>query len=94
MLETWAGLEGSIPAAVFVRVRERLADPLRSAREWRDQVCAYFLRKSGVPDARGADRPAPSGARLHRLGAGRSAAPGRDRADMALQQESGREQPG
>jgi alpha-glucuronidase len=26
---------------------------VRGAREWRDQINSYFLRKSGVPDARG-----------------------------------------
>ena len=38
---------------MVARVRERLAEQLRSAREWRDQVNTYFFRKSGVPDARG-----------------------------------------
>ena len=32
---------------------ERLAEQLRSAVEWRDQVNTYFFRKSGIPDARG-----------------------------------------
>ncbi|MFE7406931.1 alpha-glucuronidase [Isoptericola sp. NPDC057559] len=43
----------AVPADVDARVRERLAEQLRSAVEWRDQVSTYFLRKSGVPDARG-----------------------------------------
>ena len=34
-------------------VSERLAEQLRSADEWRDQICTYFLRKSGIPDAAG-----------------------------------------
>lgn len=49
----WATLEGHVPADVFARVTERLAEQLRSAREWRDQVNTYFLRKSGIPDAHG-----------------------------------------
>jgi alpha-glucuronidase len=53
MVKTWEGLAGSIPEDVFVRVGERFAEQLRSAREWRDQLCTYFLRKSGVPDAHG-----------------------------------------
>ncbi len=44
-------LSGRVPADVDARVRERLAEQLRSAREWRDQVNTYFLRKSGIPDA-------------------------------------------
>ncbi|WP_232667948.1 alpha-glucuronidase [Pseudonocardia sp. TRM90224] len=53
MVAAWAGTEGAVPDDVFVEVRERLAEQLRSAREWRDQLCAYFFRKSGIPDAKG-----------------------------------------
>ncbi|WP_435738538.1 alpha-glucuronidase [Cellulosimicrobium sp. PMB13] len=49
----WAGVESRVPDDVFDRVAERLAEQQRSAREWRDQLCTYFLRKSGIPDARG-----------------------------------------
>ncbi|UTT59976.1 alpha-glucuronidase [Cellulosimicrobium cellulans] len=52
-VRTWEGLRGAVDDAVFERVTERLAEQLRSAREWRDQVCTYFLRASGVADARG-----------------------------------------
>jgi alpha-glucuronidase len=34
-------------------VSERLDEQLRCADEWRDQINAYFFRKSGVPDAKG-----------------------------------------
>jgi alpha-glucuronidase len=34
-------------------VAERYEEQVRCAREWRDQVNSYFLRKSGVPDERG-----------------------------------------
>ena len=46
-------LSGRVPADVDARVRELLAEQLRSAREWRDHINTYFLRKSGIPDARG-----------------------------------------
>jgi alpha-glucuronidase len=39
--------------ALHVRVTELLAEQARSAREWRDQINAYFWRKSGVPDEYG-----------------------------------------
>ncbi|NYE21426.1 alpha-glucuronidase [Microbacterium immunditiarum] len=47
----WDELEGRVPADVFARGRDLLAEQQRSAREWRDHVCTYFWRKSGVPDA-------------------------------------------
>ena len=28
-------------------------NPRHGHREWRDRICTYFLRKSGIPDARG-----------------------------------------
>ncbi|WP_182885337.1 alpha-glucuronidase [Microbispora sp. H10885] len=49
----WAELAGLVPDAPHARVSELFAEQLRCAEEWRDQVNAYFLRKSGVPDARG-----------------------------------------
>ncbi len=53
IVAAWDGADGLLPPDVVARVRERLAEQLRSAREWRDQVNTYFFRKSGVPDARG-----------------------------------------
>jgi alpha-glucuronidase len=53
MRARWADAAGLVPAEVFERVRELLDEQVRSAQEWRDQVNAYFLRKSGVPDAKG-----------------------------------------
>lgn len=53
MVRTWESVADLVPSDVAVRVRERLAEQLRSATEWRDQVNTYFFRKSGVPDARG-----------------------------------------
>ncbi|MFF9485309.1 alpha-glucuronidase [Streptomyces sp. NPDC014676] len=49
----WAGLADLVEPARHARVTERFEEQLRSAREWRDQVNSYFLRKSGVPDGRG-----------------------------------------
>jgi alpha-glucuronidase len=51
----WVKLAGTglLDAGLHARVQERLDEQLRCAEEWRDQVNAYFLRKSGVPDARG-----------------------------------------
>jgi alpha-glucuronidase len=49
----WDGVAGLVDPALHARVRERLDEQVRSATEWRDQVNAYFFRKSGVPDAHG-----------------------------------------
>ncbi|MET7814688.1 alpha-glucuronidase [Streptomyces sp. NPDC005395] len=49
----WAGLADLVEPARHARVAERYEEQVRSAREWRDQVNSYFLRKSGVPDERG-----------------------------------------
>ncbi|MFD7712264.1 alpha-glucuronidase [Streptomyces sp. NPDC059786] len=49
----WASLAGLVDPARHARVSERYEEQLRGAREWRDQVNSYFLRKSGVPDAQG-----------------------------------------
>ncbi|MFI7639268.1 alpha-glucuronidase [Nonomuraea sp. NPDC049400] len=55
----WEKLAGSGAVApdVYARVRELLDEQLRCAEEWRDQVNAYFFRKSGVPDAHGRHIP-------------------------------------
>ena len=44
---------GLVTAALHARVSERLEEQVRCAAEWRDQINAYFFRKSGVPDERG-----------------------------------------
>jgi alpha-glucuronidase len=48
----WHSIAGEVPADVFRRVADRLDEQVRSAQEWRDQINAYFFRKSGVPDDR------------------------------------------
>jgi alpha-glucuronidase len=55
MREVWRHVPvgGLLTAALHKRVSERLDEQVRSAEEWRDQINAYFYRKSGVPDAHG-----------------------------------------
>lgn len=53
MRDRWAEVAGTMPAGEYERVRDLLDEQVRSAEEWRDQINAYFYRKSGVPDARG-----------------------------------------
>lgn len=53
MVSTWNSLRERIPSPVHDDVNSRLQLQLRNAIEWRDQVCTYFLRKSGIADARG-----------------------------------------
>ncbi|WP_246083623.1 alpha-glucuronidase [Nonomuraea diastatica] len=52
----WERAEPGDPA-LHARVMELLDEQLRCAEEWRDQINAYFFRKSGVPDARGRHIP-------------------------------------
>ncbi|MEV6704012.1 alpha-glucuronidase, partial [Streptomyces sp. NPDC051453] len=49
----WASLADLVTPARHARVTELYEEQLRSAREWRDHVNSYFLRKSGIPDAGG-----------------------------------------
>ena len=53
MRECWAGLAGRVDPSRHARVASLLDEQLRCAEEWRDQVNAYFFRKSGIPDAHG-----------------------------------------
>jgi alpha-glucuronidase len=53
MVTAWEKVAALADPDLAERVRERLAEQLRSAVEWRDQINTYFFRKSGVPDARG-----------------------------------------
>ena len=46
-------VKGLVSKALHVRVTDLLAEQVRSAREWRDQINAYFWRKSGVSDEHG-----------------------------------------
>jgi len=53
MLETWKGLKDSLEGAVYGSVLGRLERQLANAREWRDQINTYFLRRTGIADKRG-----------------------------------------
>jgi alpha-glucuronidase len=53
MAAHWAALEGRVPDDLFARVTERLAEQVRCAHEWRDQLRTYVWRASGIPDERG-----------------------------------------
>jgi alpha-glucuronidase len=58
MVLQWAELSSVVGAGLlddgaYRNVSTRLAEQLRSAREWRDQINTYFFRKSGVPDIQG-----------------------------------------
>ncbi|MEV4116211.1 alpha-glucuronidase [Nonomuraea sp. NPDC049695] len=53
----WEKVAGAVAPDVHARVRELLDEQLRCAEEWRDQINAYFFRKSGVPDAHGRHIP-------------------------------------
>jgi alpha-glucuronidase len=51
--QVWAGLTDLVDPVRHARVAALYEEQLRSAREWRDQINSYFLRKSGVPDTHG-----------------------------------------
>ena len=53
MAAAWDALEGLVPETVFRRVRERFAEQIRSAREWRDVINSWLYRLTLVPDEKG-----------------------------------------
>jgi alpha-glucuronidase len=53
LLDTWLSLAGCLDPVRFEQVRGRLELQAANAREWRDVVNSYFLRKSGIPDELG-----------------------------------------
>ncbi|GAA1783935.1 xylan alpha-(1-_2)-glucuronosidase [Luedemannella flava] len=53
MRRRWAEIADFVNAARHARVAQLLDEQVRCAQEWRDQINAYFFRKSGIPDARG-----------------------------------------
>jgi alpha-glucuronidase len=53
MREQWRQAAGLVDPELYTRVADRLDEQVRSALEWRDQINAYFFRKSGVPDVHG-----------------------------------------
>jgi alpha-glucuronidase len=53
LVAKWASLEGSVGELVHKHVADRLAEQAAHAKEWRDMINTYFLRKSGIADALG-----------------------------------------
>lgn len=53
MREDWKSLEGLLDPKVYARVLERFDEHVRSANEWRDEICTYYREKSGIPDEKG-----------------------------------------
>lgn len=55
MVERFSALQGKIPNKPFKRMMERFTHQKEHAREWCDQINAYFWRKSGISDEKGRD---------------------------------------
>ncbi len=55
MVERFSVLRGKIPDKAFERMMERFTHQKEHAREWCDQINAYFWRKSGISDEKGRD---------------------------------------
>lgn len=53
LADTWRGLQGSIDDERYASVLSRLQEQSKHAKEWRDVVNSYFLRKSGIADEQG-----------------------------------------
>lgn len=53
MVERFMKLEGRLSQKQYLRMVERFTHQKEHAREWRDQINAYFYRKSGISDERG-----------------------------------------
>jgi alpha-glucuronidase len=53
LVESWRGLAGLVDEARYRDVLSRLEYQAGHARVWRDAVCSWFLRISGIPDAKG-----------------------------------------
>ena len=49
----WATLQGKVDPALFRDVQARLAYQAGHAIVWRDAIVQYFLKESGIPDAKG-----------------------------------------
>lgn len=55
MVEQFKALQGRLPEAAYERMLRRFLEQKEHAREWRDQINAYFHRKSGILDEKGRD---------------------------------------
>jgi alpha-glucuronidase len=52
-VKRWRALKGRVDAARYEAVQARLDYQAGHARVWRDSICNWFLRKSGIADAKG-----------------------------------------
>lgn len=52
MVERFRKLRGKLPQKAYERMMERFVHQKEHAREWCDQINAYFYRKSGISDER------------------------------------------
>ena len=52
-VEQWKSLKGGIDDQRYAAVLTRLEYQAGHARVWRDAICKWFLRVSGIPDAKG-----------------------------------------
>ncbi|WP_376698217.1 alpha-glucuronidase family glycosyl hydrolase [Cohnella lubricantis] len=53
LVDVWRGLEGRIDGDRYASVLSRLQEQSKHAKEWRDVINSYFLRKSGIADEQG-----------------------------------------
>lgn len=53
LVERWSELKGVLDAQLYAHTAERLSEQAEHAKEWRDIINTYFLRKSGIPDEQG-----------------------------------------
>ncbi|WP_103062309.1 alpha-glucuronidase [Actinomyces qiguomingii] len=53
MRRDWEAVREQVPEPIRTDIDRRWRAQERNAVEWRDQVCTYFLRHSGIPDAAG-----------------------------------------
>ncbi|WP_391572579.1 alpha-glucuronidase family glycosyl hydrolase [Cohnella sp.] len=53
LVDAWRGLQSKIDEARYESALSRLQEQSKHAKEWRDVVNSYFLRKSGIDDEQG-----------------------------------------
>lgn len=53
LVTEWTTLRGPVDERRYKEVLARLEYQAGAARVWRDAVCSWFLRESGIPDAKG-----------------------------------------
>ena len=55
MIERFMKLQDKMDKVKYQRIVERFMEQKENAEEWRDQINAYFYRKSGISDEKGRD---------------------------------------